>query len=138
MTVDRIAILVAALLMPGIAHAAGTPEPASSCPAATHFTTVRLSRIKPGGSMAAFRKAEADQEAWYAAHKIPDHLFLAPVIARSDGKQAISDTTAMTFHVHLSDRSAPFPAHDAGWTAFVAALKANSDIVTTSHICLPG
>jgi hypothetical protein len=134
MKLTCIALLAAAL--PAGAQAAA-PEPAPSCPPASHFTTIRLSRISPGGSMAGFRKAMADQKAWYAAHKLPDRLFMAPVVTRVGGRPLVSDREAMSFHVHLADRAKPFPAKDAGWNAFVAAFKANSQIESTSYVCLP-
>lgn len=137
MIVDRAAILAAVLLAPGFLHAAAVPDAVAPCPAGRHFTTIRTSRIKPDGSMAAFRRAEADQEAWYAAHKLPDRLFVAPVLTRSAGKLAVSDSEVMTFHVHRGDRTQAFPPRDAGWTAFVGAFRANSQIVSTSHVCLP-
>lgn len=136
MIVDRAALLVAVLLAPGLLHAA-VPEPASPCAPGRHVATIRTSRIKPGGSMAAFQRAEAEQEAWYAAHKLPDRLFLAPVLTRSGGTLAPSDSEVMTVHVHRGDRTRAFPPRDAAWTAFVGAFKANSQIVSTSHVCLP-
>jgi hypothetical protein len=125
-------LLVAMMASTGVEAAATSP-----CPSGSHPAVVRLSRIKPGGTMTGFRKAEADQEKWYAAHKLPDRLFVAPVLEGNAAAARISDREAMTVHVYRTAPGQPFPPHDADWNAFVAAFKTHSEIVSTTRACLP-
>jgi hypothetical protein len=120
-----------------LATGAGAVDPVSPCAAGFHPAVIRQSRIKPGGTMAAFLKAEAGQEKWYAAHKLPDRLFVAPMLEGRAATARISDREAMTVHVYRTPPGQAFPAHDAAWDAFVAAFRANSEIVNTARVCLP-
>src|SRR5690348_12769827 len=54
----------AALIVP---PAAAAPNPAAAC-SQGELTRIRVSKIKPGGTLAGFRQAVAAHGAWYKAH----------------------------------------------------------------------
>ncbi|MFX4853963.1 hypothetical protein ABTC27_19495, partial [Acinetobacter baumannii] len=59
--------LFAAIMAAGLSGAVAAQAPAASAVCSGKAVTIRLSAIKPG-QLAAFRKAVADHQAWYAAH----------------------------------------------------------------------
>ena len=99
------------------------------------LVSMRVSKLKPGGSMAGFAEAARDNAAWYASHGLKTEKFItAPVYEQSDGEPKPSVTKVMTIHVY---GSATIPKHDAAWDAFVAKYKANSSIDSETRACLP-
>ena len=99
------------------------------------LVAVRVSKLKPGGSMAGLLDAAKDNAAWYASHGLKNEKFLtAPVYEQADGEPKPSVTRLMTFHVYGGTAS---PKHDAAWDAFVAKYKANSSIESENRVCVP-
>ena len=100
-------------------------------------TTVRVSEIKPGGSVDGFLAAVDAHQAWYKAHGVPDAIFATRVILRDEKTRvrSYSDKQFMTFHVHASTQAGP--KHDEAYDAFVKLYSQNSDIKSEYNICLP-
>ena len=99
------------------------------------LVAVRVSKLKPGGSMAGLLDAAKDNGAWYGAHGLKaDRFATAPVYEQADGEPKPSVTRLMTFHVYGTDTK---PKHDAAWNAFVAKYKANSTIESENRVCVP-
>jgi hypothetical protein len=118
---------------PSIAAAQAT----HACPG-NDMATIRISRIARSGTMAGFDKAVADHAKWYADHGFDkDRIFAAPMLVTDETthKLAPSPDTMMSFHTH--DHEVPKSMEDAAWNAFVAEYRANSVIVSTTHVCLP-
>ncbi len=116
---------VALALSAGAAHAACTGD----------LVSIRVSKLKPGGSMAGFDEAAKANAAWYGSHGLKAEKFItAPVYEQSDGEPKPSVTKVMTIHVY---GAATMPKHDAAWDAFVAKYKANSTIDSETRACLP-
>lgn len=90
--------------------------------------TFRYGTVKPGQD-ALFRKAVADHQAWYAAHGNKTIVKIIHVAARSAGKAAYDDHAAMTM---VTYDSAPQPAHDAAYDAFVKEYR-DSETVSEEH-----
>ncbi len=102
-------------------------------PCAGHYEVIRTDTVKPG-KMDLFKKAIKDHQAWYAAHGLPDRIFLGEVLTPGVG---FSPTTAMTVHTDMKASSAPPHAKDdLAWNAYVAEYQASSDVVSTSVVCL--
>ena len=117
--------IAATILLAGSAQAACTGD----------FVTMRVSKLKPGGSMAGFADAAKDNAAWYVSHGLKGEKFItAPVYEQSDGEPKPSVTRIMTIHVYGLTTA---PKHDAAWDAFVAKYKANSSIESETRACLP-
>lgn len=96
---------------------------------------MRVSKLKPGGSMAGFAEAARDNAAWYASHGMKGEKFLtAPVYEQADGEAKPSVTRVMTIHVYGGVTQ---PKHDAAWDAFVTKYKANASIESETRACLP-
>ena len=105
----------------------------AACPG--DLVSMRVSKLKPGGSMAGFADAARDNARWYAAHGMKDDRFVvAPVYEQSGGEAKPSVTRIATFHVYGSAKQ---PKPDAAWAAFVAKYQANSSIESTTQVCLP-
>jgi hypothetical protein len=101
-------------------------------------STVRVSEIKPDGSISGFMAAVDAHKAWYVAHGITnDEIFATRVILRDEKtrEQSYSEKQFMTFHIHGSRQ--PGPKHDEAYDAFVKLYRANSDIKSEYNICLP-
>jgi len=114
--------------------AAGAQSSAPSVCKTGDLTRVRLSKIKPGGTMAGFNQAVAAHSAWYKAHGVRLVQRIAPVLITMNGKQQVSTDEVMTFS---TGDSVPREKHDAGWDAFVAKYRANSDVEKETIICMP-
>jgi hypothetical protein len=114
--------------------------PAQNAPLACEgrVATVRVSAIKPTGSVEGFLAAVAAHKAWYAAKGLTgDEIFATRIIVRDDKTRERSYSTKelMTFHIHGS--TAAGPAHDEGYDAFVKLYRDNSDIKSEYNICMP-
>ena len=122
-------LIVAALLTATTAAAAQAP----SC--AGQFVGMRVSKLKPGGSMAGFAEAVKANQAWYTAKGFKeDRVFSAPVYERSGGTDKPSVTKVSTFHVY---GATPGWKRDAAWDAFVAKYAENASIESDVKLCLP-
>jgi len=108
-------------------------RPAATCTAGT-LTRIRVSKIKPGGSMAGFRDAVAAHTHWYQSHGYRIDQRVAPVMTSGKGRMEISRDEVMTL---ATSTDVPREKRDAGWTAFVAKYKANSTIERETIVCLP-
>ncbi|UAK23017.1 hypothetical protein [Sphingomonas nostoxanthinifaciens] len=97
---------------------------------------LRISKIKPGGSMAGLAKAVADHSKWYADHGFTaDRQVIAPVLVPGPQGPHVASDQVMTLHLHA--HNVPQNQHDAGWDAFVAEYRANSEVVSEMMVCLP-
>lgn len=101
------------------------------------YATIRTSEIKPG-KMADFRAAVALHQKWYTDHNSPVKVRLLQIHQRAGGSGpvTVSDTQAMTMTIYSRQ---PEPSHqnDAGWSAFVAAYRASSELKSETRVCLP-
>ena len=97
---------------------------------AGQWGVVRVSKIKPG-QMPLFRKAVADQQAWYRGHGITDNTQQIGQVVTPAGD--FDPSEALTLHLNSP---ATQPAHDAGWEEFVKEFRASSDMVSEKRVCL--
>lgn len=93
--------------------------------------TIRVSTIKPG-QYAAFRKAAAAHQAWYAGHGNATKVALVRLVKRSGTGASYDDGEAMTI---VTYDSKPQPAHDAAYQAFVDAYQASSSVKSEYRGC---
>lgn len=89
---------------------------------------MRISKVKPG-KMDVFKKAMADQRAWYTSHGMTMNQLKAGPTFTGAGLSADQMVT-----IHLNSPSQR-PDGDAGYNAFVAELRDSSDIVTETRFC---
>jgi len=100
------------------------------------LVTMRVSKLKPGGSMAGLIEAFKANAAWYKAKGLTDNSFaMAPVMLPVDGTMKPSVDQLVTLHVN--GVKAPEHKDDAAWAAFVDKYKANSTIASETRMCLP-
>jgi hypothetical protein len=119
------------------------PALAQSAPPACFgdLATVRLSQIKPGGTLQGFLKAVEAHKAWYRANGITDNdIVAARVLAKDDkglptGKY--SDTEVMSFHLRPPVATRTPHKNDAGWQAFIKQYRDNSDLKLEYFACIP-
>ena len=120
----------AALATPTVVSAQS--KPAAGCPQG-ELTRIRLSKIKPGGSLAGFKEAVAAHTRWYKAHGYRIEQRIAPVVVFAKGKGSATPQEVMTF---ATSDDVPRDKHDAAWNAFVAKYRANSDIERETIVCM--
>ena len=111
----------------------GSDRPAATCTVGT-LTRMRVSKIKPGGSMAGFRDAVAAHTRWYQSHGFRMDQRIAPVMTSGKGRMQVSPNEVMTI---ATSADVPREKRDAGWTAFVAKYKENSTIERETVVCMP-
>jgi hypothetical protein len=102
------------------------------------ITIVRVSRIKPSGSIKGFMDAAAAHQAWYRANGIKDNeIIVARVFARDEATKTMkySDTEVLSYHVRPPNR--PPNASDAAWKAYVKQYQDNSEITAEYFTCMP-
>ncbi|UYY77005.1 hypothetical protein [Sphingomonas sp. R1] len=100
------------------------------------LTRVRLSKLKPGASMADFRAAVAAHVDWYKTHGFKIDQRVAPVLVVTPGSDPTeSKDEVMTF---ATGDNVPRDKQDAGWAAYVAKYRAVSDLVLEKGVCMPG
>ncbi|WP_419815955.1 hypothetical protein [Glacieibacterium sp.] len=98
---------------------------------------MRVSKLKPGGSMAGFADAVRANQAWYASHGMKDdRITSAPVFETVDKTMKPSVTSIVSLHVYGAGSTETFK-RDAAWDAFVAKYKANASIQSETRMCLP-
>jgi len=122
----------AAIAMPALA--ADQPKLAAAGCSQGELTRIRLSKITPGGSLAGFRDAVAAHTRWYKAHGYRIEQRIAPVVTFAKGKGGASGQEVMTF---ATSDDVPREKRDAGWKAFVAKYRANSQIEKETIVCMP-
>lgn len=128
-------IILGAAIAVVLPNAAAAQRNSAGACSQGEITRIRLSKIKPGGSMAGFRDAVAAHTRWYQAHGYRIEQRIAPVMVFGKGKAgAPSSQEVMTL---VTSDDVPREKRDAGWNAFVAKYRANSDIEKETIVCLP-
>jgi len=134
----RSIILSAAAALVSVSGWAAQPRQsdarASAVCAQGELSRIRVSKIKPGGTMAGFREAVAAHTRWYQSHGYRINQRIAPVIVSANGKMQLSPDEVLTL---ATSADVPRDKHDAGWDAFVAKYRANSTIERETIACLP-
>jgi hypothetical protein len=125
-----VALAVAAVAQPALAQ--------NLCPNDTSPAVIRLSKLKPGGTMDGVRKAVADHAAWYKSHGYAaDRIFLAPAIVPVADKPGSFELAPDQYYtVHLKAVNVTKDKQDAAWAAYVAEYNQNSEIVHTDVLCV--
>lgn len=127
----------AALALPAAVSAqpapAAAPAGADVCPNGD-VARVRVSKIKPEGTMAGFMEAVAAHAAWYRSHGYRIDQSVAPVITYPGGVPTVSKDEVMTI---ATGDDVPRDKRDADWTAYVAKYRANSDLLIEKAVCMP-
>jgi hypothetical protein len=106
------------------------------------MATVRVSQIKPGGSVQGFLKAVEAHKAWYRANGITDNDIVAARVLVKDEKTGLpsakySDTDVMSFHLRPPAASRTPNKNDAAWQAFLKQYRDNSDLKLEYWACIP-
>jgi hypothetical protein len=111
---------------------AGTPQ--DLCKG--QIEVIRLSTIIPGGTIAGFREAVAQRNAWYnSRHASANDQIVARVIRKGSSKSGY--TTAGDEVVTLQTNPPPELKHDAAYNAFTKKFQANSKITMERTVCIP-
>ncbi len=115
-----------------------TAVAASAAPACDgQLVTLRVSKLKPGGTAAGFAEAVKANADWYKAKGlISDRFVTASVMSYAGGTAKPSSDEFVTMHI-VGGTKAPEHKNDAGWGAFVAKYQANSTIASETRMCLP-
>ncbi|HEX4182595.1 MAG TPA: hypothetical protein VHY34_04990 [Caulobacteraceae bacterium] len=109
-----------------------------ACPAGTAPSAVRVSTIKPAGSMEGFRKAATDHLKWYRDHGYKtNEIITAPVMETTDRGKTWAPSRTQVLSIHRNDPGVPQSKRDTAWRAYVDEYRANSDITTEVFTCLP-
>jgi hypothetical protein len=98
------------------------------------FSIVRISAIRPTGSIEGFMKAVEAQKAWYRSHGYKDNKIYTRKIFILDpvsGKWQYADKEVMVIHV----RPPQSVERDAAWRAFVKQYRDNSQIERAYFTC---
>jgi hypothetical protein len=106
------------------------------------IATVRLSQIKPGGTVQGFLKAVEAHKAWYRANGITDNDIVAARVVAKDEKTGLptgkySETEVMSFHLRPPAASRTPNKNDAAWQAFLKLYRENSDLKLEYWACVP-
>lgn len=105
------------------------------------MATVRISHIKPGGTVQGFLKAVEAHKAWYRANGITDNDIVAARVLVRDEKTGLparySDVEIMSFHLRPPAASRTLNKNDAAWEAFVKQYRDNSDLKSEYWTCIP-
>jgi hypothetical protein len=129
-------LTVAATLHAAAAHAQ-TAAPACFGDVAT----VRVSQIKPGGTVQGFMKAAEAHLAWYRANGIKDNDIVAARVFVRDEKTGLpvkySETEILSFHLRPPDVLRTPNRNDAAWQAFVKQYRDHSDLKVEYWACIP-
>lgn len=127
-------MIVAALAALALPAAAGAQSMTTSVCKNGEIARVRVSKIKPNGSMAGFNAAVADHVKWYRSHGYKINQRVAPVIIYKDGHAMASPDEVLTY---ATGDNVPREKQDAGWKAYVAKYRANSDLESEHVVCMP-
>jgi len=110
----------------------------SACGADQVPAIVRLSTIKPTGSMAGFAEAARDHLKWYRDHGYTaNEITSYPVVETKDEGKTWTVSQTQVFSIHRNDPGVPRDKIDDAWNAYVAKYRANSDITSETIICMP-
>ncbi len=104
------------------------------------ITVVRVSQIKPGGSMEGFMSAVAAHKAWYRANGFTGNEIVAARVIVQDhttGAVKYSDSEVLTYHFRPPAMGNPPNRGDAAWNAYVKQYRDNSDIKSEYTTCMP-
>ena len=101
------------------------------------LVTMRVSKLKSGGTAAGFAEAVKANADWYKAKGLTSDRFIsASVMSYAGGTAKLSDDEFVTMHV-VGGAKAPEHKNDAAWGSFVAKYQANSTIASETRLCLP-
>lgn len=101
------------------------------------LVTMRVSKLKPGGTAAGFAEAVKANANWYRGKGLTnDRFVIAAVMSYAGGLAKLSPDQFVTLHI-VGGARAPEHKDDAAWGAFVAKYQANSTIESETRICLP-
>ena len=105
------------------------------------MATVRISHIKPGGTIQGFLKAVEAHKAWYRANGVTDNDIVAARVLVRDEKTGApvkySDIEVMSIHLRPLAASRTLNKNDAAWEAFVKLYRDNSDLKSEYWTCMP-
>ena len=104
------------------------------------ITTVRVSHIKPGGSLQKFMDAVAAHKAWYRANGFKDNeIVTSRVMIRDEktGAMKYSDTEVLSYHIRPPALETIKNRGDAAWTAYVKLYADTSEIKNQYVTCMP-
>lgn len=93
---------------------------------------IRVSKLKPGATIADFDKAVAMHMAWYRSHGYTANV---QRVGRVMTPQGMAPDQVVTVHVNAP--GVPREKRDAGWEAFVAAYRTVSDVTSDTLACFP-
>lgn len=93
---------------------------------------IRISKLKPGATVADFDKVVAQHMAWYREHGYKTNVQRVGRIMTSQGFAPDQVGT-----IHVNAPGVPRDKQDAGWAAFVAAYRAVSEVTAQHMMCLP-
>ena len=99
---------------------------------------VRISQIKPGGTMDGFLAAVAAQKAWYRTNGSNDNEIVVSRVWEADqstGQGKYSDSVAITYHVRPPAVATLPNRGDAAWKAFTKLFQDNSEIKNQYTTC---
>ncbi len=123
------------LLLPIVLLAATGAIAAPACDG--QLVTMRVSKLKPGGTAAGFADAVKANADWYKTKGLTNDQFIsASVMSYVGGKATPSADEFVTMHI-VGGAKAPEHKRDARWSAFVAKYQANSTIASEMRMCLP-
>jgi hypothetical protein len=104
------------------------------------ITVVRVSDIKPGGTMKGFMDAVGAHRAWYRKNGITDNkIVVSRVIVKDDktGEMVYSDKEFISSHINPPDAKRTPNRNDQAWRAYVKMYRDNSDIKFEYVTCMP-
>jgi len=104
------------------------------------IATVRISHIKPGGSMQKFMDAVAAHLAWYRANGFKDNELVTSLIIVKDektGAMKYSDTDVISYHLRPPAREKIKNRGNAAWSAYVKLYAETSEITNEYSTCMP-
>jgi hypothetical protein len=96
---------------------------------------IRTSEVT--GSLDTFKKAIADQTAWYKSHGLTnDVISYGQAFELDQASRTVKPVPGkyVTFHFNAGNDTSSLK--DAAWDAFVAEFAASSKIVSTSFVCV--
>jgi hypothetical protein len=132
----RVALLSAIVALQSFSACAQRPMPACD----GDIAVVRVSQIKPGGSMQGFMAAVAAHKAWYRTHGFTDNEIVASRVIVADpmtGALKYSDKEVLTYHLRPPGLGDPPGRGDAAWNAYVKLYQQNSDMKSEYVTCMP-
>ena len=106
------------------------------------IVAVRLSQIKPGGTIQGFLKAVEGHKAWYRANGLTDNDIVAARVLAKDEKTGLptnkySENEVMSFHLRPPAAARTPNKNDAAWQAFIKQYRDNSDLKLEYSACVP-